>query len=86
MGNIASWIWIFIPLSAFALAAYRTKMGVDKQGKPVNLESQRQVELLTSENDKLTGQVLRLEERIAVLERIVTDQPNRLSAEIESLR
>ncbi len=86
MGNIASWIWILIPLGAFVLAGYRIKMGVDRQGKPVNLESQRQVELLTSENDKLTGQILRLEERIAVLERIATDQPSRLSAEIENLR
>ncbi len=46
----------------------------------------RKIELLTSENDKLHGQVARLEERIAVLERIATDAPSRLSAEIENLR
>ena len=46
----------------------------------------RRLELLTSENDKLHGQVSRLEERIAVLERIATDAPGRLTAEIEKLR
>jgi hypothetical protein len=46
----------------------------------------RKVELLTSENDKLHGQVSRLEERIAVLERIVTDEAHSLTREIEDLR
>jgi hypothetical protein len=49
-------------------------------------EAARKIELLTSENDKLHGQVSRLEERIAVLERIATDAPSRLTAEIEKLR
>jgi cell division protein FtsB len=46
----------------------------------------RKIELLSAENEKLSGQVSRLEERIAVLERIATDKPSRLSAEIENLR
>ncbi len=49
-------------------------------------EAQRKIELLTAENDKLHGQVSRLEERLSVLERIATDVPSRLSAEIENLR
>ena len=49
-------------------------------------EANRKIELLTSQNDKLHGQVSRLEERIAVLERIATDAPGRLTAEIEKLR
>ena len=49
-------------------------------------EADRKIELLTSENDTLHGQVSRLEERIAVLERIATDAPSRLTAEIEKLR
>lgn len=49
-------------------------------------EANRKIELLTSENDKLHGQVSRLEERIAVLERIASDAPSRLTAEIEKLR
>lgn len=46
----------------------------------------RKIELLSNENEQLTGKVTRLEDRIAVLERIVTDKPARLSAEIDGLR
>ena len=46
----------------------------------------RQIELLSTENEQLTGKITRLEDRIAVLERIVTDKPARLSAEIDGLR
>ena len=47
---------------------------------------QRKVHLLTSENEQLTGKLSRLEERVAVLERIATDKSSRLSEEIEKLR
>ena len=47
---------------------------------------ERKVELLSSENERLTGQVSRLEERIAVLERIATDPAERTAREIEALR
>jgi hypothetical protein len=50
------------------------------------LEAERKIMLLTNENDKLTGQVGRLEERIAVLERIATDPAERTAREIEALR
>ncbi len=46
----------------------------------------RKIELLTSENEGLNNKVSHLEERIAVLERIVTDKAGRLSDEIENLR
>jgi len=46
----------------------------------------RKIELLTNENERLTGQVSRLEERIAVLERIATDPAERTAREIEQLR
>lgn len=49
-------------------------------------DTRRTVELLTAENEKLHGKVARLEERIAVLERIATDRPGHLAAEIEKLR
>ena len=41
---------------------------------------------LTNENDALTAQVNGLNERLAVLERIATDQPGRIAREIEQLR
>lgn len=49
-------------------------------------QGDRKIELLASENERLTGQIDRLQERIAVLERIATDKPVRLADEIDSLR
>lgn len=46
----------------------------------------RKIELLTSENARLTGQISRLEERIAVLERIATDPAERTARAIDALR
>ena len=51
-----------------------------------DLEADRKIQLLSSENDRLTGQISRLEERIAVLERIATDPAERVSREIDALR
>ena len=50
------------------------------------VEDGRAVKLLASANEEMNGKVLRLEERIAVLERIATDPSKRLSDEIERLR
>ncbi len=49
-------------------------------------DARRKVALLESENEKLHGQVGRLEERIAVLERIATDPATRTAREIDALR
>lgn len=46
----------------------------------------RRVEQLTTENAGLKSQVSRLEERIAVLERIATDPAERTAREIDALR
>lgn len=49
-------------------------------------DAARQIELLSTENAGLKGQVGRLEERIAVLERIATDPAERTAREIDGLR
>jgi hypothetical protein len=49
-------------------------------------EAERKILLLSSENERLVGQVGRLEERIAVLERIATDPAERTAREIDALR
>jgi exonuclease VII large subunit len=49
-------------------------------------EADRKIALLTSENEKLHDMLGRLQERISVVERIVTDQPTRLATEIDNLR
>jgi hypothetical protein len=57
--------------------------GTTHKGDPA---AERRIELLTNENDSLKGQMSRLEERIAVLERIATDPAERTAREIEQLR
>ena len=57
--------------------------GKSHKGNP---DADRRIELLTNENDGLKGQVSRLEERIAVLERIATDPAERTAREIDQLR
>lgn len=51
-----------------------------------DLDRDRAVRLLTDENEKLHGKVMRLEERIAVLERIATDPAERTARAIDALR
>ena len=57
--------------------------GKTHRGDP---DAERRIELLSSENAGLKGQVSRLEERIAVLERIATDPAERTAREIDQLR
>jgi hypothetical protein len=57
-----------------------------RDGGTGGLEAERKIALLSSENERLTGQISRLEERIAVLERIATDPAERVAREIDSLR
>lgn len=49
-------------------------------------EAERAINLLSGENQRLTGQITRLEERIAVLERIATDPADRIARDIDALR
>jgi hypothetical protein len=58
----------------------------DDWGRTVMPKDDRAAQLLASENEQLKAMICRLEERLSVLERIATDQPDRLSAEIERLR
>jgi hypothetical protein len=57
--------------------------GTTHKGNP---DAERRIELLTDENAGLKGQISRLEERLAVLERIATDPAERTAREIEQLR
>lgn len=49
-------------------------------------EAERQIHLLTDQNQAMREQMSRLEERIAVLERIATDPAERTAREIDQLR
>ena len=54
--------------------------------KGANLDADRSIKLLDSENERRTGQIDRLQERIQVLERITTDPAERTAREIDALR
>ncbi len=84
---------IVVGPAAWAITTWaRAKHGYpveDEKGNPIhrkNPDAERKIQLLSSENERLTGQIGRLEERIAVLERIATDPAERVSREIDALR
>jgi hypothetical protein len=54
--------------------------------KQEGLTPTRQTELLVNENEAMRGQMLRLEDRLSVMERIATDASMNLGREIERLR
>ncbi|KQU62314.1 hypothetical protein ASG67_04265 [Sphingomonas sp. Leaf339] len=58
----------------------------DDWGNTDDPEARRHMKLLVNENEKLVGKVSRLEERIAVLERIATDPAERTARDIDALR
>ncbi len=60
----------------------------DDLGKTINPapDTSATMAALISENGALQDRVVRLEQRLHVLERIATDPPTRLLAEIEGLR
>ena len=71
---------------AVAATAVWAKIKYDAEAKGDSIPAQRKIELLSTENSGLKGQVGRLEERISVLERIATDPAQRVAREIENLR
>ncbi len=57
--------------------------GTTDKGSP---DAERKIQLLSTENEELVGKIDRLQERLAVLERIATDPAKRTADEIEALR
>ena len=80
MDNIASWIWVLIPLAAIGIAPFKMWMRM----------KERQIEAQTSLAAEKTAQYAthteRLEARMRVLEQIVTDGGVQTAAQIEALR
>ena len=89
---------LLVPLAAFTVFPLSMVLNTwvrAKHGYPLDdapdhkkdrLSTARETELLSAENERLTGKIGRLEERIAVLERIATDPAERTAREIEALR
>lgn len=80
MNHIASWIWVLIPITAIGVKGFRSWLAL----------KERQLELQSRETAEKTAQYAahteRLEQRVRVLERIVTDKGLELTEEIERLR
>ena len=93
------WAWLVPVLICASIAVgtvlntwIRAKHGYpleDDAGNSVHrtdADAGRKIDLLSNENEKLMGRISRLEERIAVLERIATDPATRTARDIEALR
>ena len=60
--------------------------GMGRRGRLRGRQDLREVETLKAENDRLIDRLEASEDRLAVLERIVTDKSYHLADEIEALR
>ena len=88
-------VLILVAMSTIAwiiTSAIRVRHGYPLEGEwggkveKLDTDLRRQNALLEGENELLRGKIGRIEERVAVLERIATDQPARLAAQIDQLR
>ena len=77
---MASWIWVLIPLAAIFAGVMKHWLSL----------KERQIEAISQQSEeqaaRYRAQTERLEERMRVLERIVTDKGMLVSDEIEKLR
>ena len=80
MNNIASWIWVLIPLAAIAIAPF--KMWLRLKEKQIEAQSN----LAAEKSAQYAQHMERVEDRLRVLEQIVTDKGVETAAQIEALR
>ncbi|TMJ15909.1 MAG: hypothetical protein E6G94_05625 [Alphaproteobacteria bacterium] len=79
---------IFLVMTVAITASFLLSVIWMKNGRrpAVSEEERRQVSELAGENERLHATIGKLEQRLAVLERIATDPAQRTALEIESLR
>jgi hypothetical protein len=80
MNDIASWIWVLIPLAAISLAPF--KMWLKIKEKQIDSQSN----LAAEKSAQYAQHVERIEARLRVVEQIVTDGGAQTAAQIEALR
>ena len=73
MHNVASWIWVLIPLAAMWIRVKERQL-------------EQQSTMTAEKTAQYAAHTERLEARMRVLERIITDKGVDLADEIESLR
>ena len=80
MANAASWIWVLIPLAAIAIAPFRMWMRIKEK------QIEAQSSLAAEKSAQYAQHVERIEQRLRVLEQIVTDGGAQTAAQVEALR
>ena len=80
MDNVASWIWVLIPLAAIGIAPFRMWLKIKEK------QIEAQTSLAAEKSAQYAAHVERIEERLRVVEKIVTDRGVETAAQIEALR
>ncbi len=80
MDNIASWIWVLIPLAAIGIAPFKMWLRVKER------QIEAQSTLAAEKTAQYAAHTERLEARVRVLEQIATDGGVQTAAQIEALR
>ena len=80
MDNIASWIWVLIPLAAIGIAPFKMWLRVKER------QIEAQSSLAAEKTAQYAAHTERLEARVRVLEQIATDSGVQTAAQIEALR
>jgi hypothetical protein len=80
MDNVASWIWVLIPLAAIGIAPFKMWLRVKER------QIEAQSSLAAEKSAQYAQHVERIEARLRVLEQIATDQGVHTANQIEALR
>ena len=80
MDNIASWIWVLIPLAAIGIAPFKMWLRVKER------QIEAQSNLAAEKTAQYAAHTERLEARVRVLEQIATDGGVQTAAQIVALR
>lgn len=80
MNDIASWIWVLIPLAAIGIAPFKMWLRMKER------QIIAQTDLAAEKSAQYASHVERLEQRVRVLEQIATDRGVETAAQIEALR
>ena len=80
MNNIASWIWVLIPLAAIGIAPFKIWLRLKEK------QIEAQSNLAAEKSAQYAQHMERVETRLRVLEQIATDSGVQTAAQIEALR
>ncbi len=80
MNDVASWIWVLIPLAAIGIAPFKMWIRVKER------QLSAQTEMTAERSAQYAAHVERIEARLRVLEQIATDRGAETASQIEALR